>query len=228
MKNTLKIIVNLVRISLRLDSQSYIINKYKDLAMKIDIRENLDGFSNHKEMKNVLDTLKMKVFDNVQKYTIANDLILDVGCGSGRYLEMFENRKLIGLDSNNEILERVTKKYVPNAELYCVDLNDLNQMEKFTNSYVNKVNFIIVTSLLYHIPRSKIKNFFENLTLILKKDGIIFLHCPIANKFSERYGEINYIRYSTRELIKIINNNNLTIISEEIFQEHDVCFVLQK
>jgi SAM-dependent methyltransferase len=226
MKKIVKLLVQLLKIFFKLDSQKLIIDRFVNTANATETREIIDGYAKYNEMSEILNGLKNKVFQVSEQYTQDGDLIVDFGCGSGRYLEMFEKRSLVGVDSNNIVLERITTNKIPDAKLYCIDLTNKKQMDNFVQEYRNSIDFLYTTIVLQHIPRSKIKKLFRNIELLLKKQGVITLAFPTSLDFYERYGESYYIRYSDVEIRKILLKNNFIIRSLEVTNNGQDAFIV--
>jgi SAM-dependent methyltransferase len=180
------------------------------------VREVIDGYSNHKKMEKILDNLKNKIYETAQSFIIKDSIVMDYGCGSGRYLEMFRNVQLVGVDSNNIVLEKITKNKIPSAKLLCLDLTNKEQTNNLIKQYQHNIDFLYSTIVLQHIPRSKIKQFFKGIASLVKKNGGIAFAFPTSLDFYERYGEAYYIRYSDVEIRKILLKNNFLIKKLEI------------
>jgi ubiquinone/menaquinone biosynthesis C-methylase UbiE len=93
--------------------------------------------------------------------------ILDLGCGSGDHSLYFKERGLdvTAIDLSEEMIKLCKEKGI---KALVKDIENLD----FQNKSFNGV--WAVTSLL-HIPKSKIKNVIEKLSLILKDGGILYV-----------------------------------------------------
>ncbi|MFA5197665.1 MAG: class I SAM-dependent methyltransferase [Patescibacteria group bacterium] len=77
----------------------------------------------------------------------AEDKILDVGCGNGRLLEAFKNRKInyLGIDSSKPLIEHAQKLY-PENNFRVGDILDLGKIPEINFDYVFSV------AVLHHLP----------------------------------------------------------------------------
>lgn len=107
------------------------------------------------------------LFDN---YLIPKERVLDLGCGNGRFFEIFKEKNVdyVGIDGSEKLIEIAQKRY---SEAKFQIGNALNL--PFPNNYFDKVYSIAV---LHHIPSKKLRNqFLKEAKRVLKKSGLLIL-----------------------------------------------------
>ncbi|MFH1522808.1 MAG: class I SAM-dependent methyltransferase [Patescibacteria group bacterium] len=78
--------------------------------------------------------------------------ILDVGCGNGRLLKAFKNKKIyyLGVDNSEEIIKIAKAKY-PKNKFVSGDISDLGQIPEIN------FNYVFAVAVLHHIPGKKLR-----------------------------------------------------------------------
>jgi len=115
-----------------------------------------------------------KVWDEMRflfdDYLVEGERILDLGCGNGRFYEMFKNKKIdyIGIDNSKELIE-IAKKKFPNANFQVNNALNLS----FPSDYFDKVYAVAV---LHHIPSREFRlQFLKEAKRVLKQEGLLIL-----------------------------------------------------
>src|SRR4030043_722081 len=106
----------------------------------------------------------------LDKYSVAGEKILDLGCGNGRYFEYFKNKNLnyFGTDISEKLIEIAKKKY-PGVNFQAADGLSL----PFSDNFFDKLLSIAV---LHHIPSKELRiHFLKEAKRILKPGGILIL-----------------------------------------------------
>jgi len=113
--------------------------------------------------------------DKVKEYLnniSSNKVILDAGCGTGKYLNILENNSklYIGIDLSNEQLKKAKLKSLKESSKFiCSNLSTIPLKD-------NEIDLIVSSWVLGTITnideRNKVLNEFKR---VLKKDGIIIL-----------------------------------------------------
>lgn len=152
------------------------------------------GYSNRPEINEVIEKSKSDLQQIVSKFCTNGSKILDIGCGPGLYLKLFNNQHyvLTATDINLAMLDEA-RKNVPNAMLV---------HGNFMNLIFNKqFNFIYCIGVLIYIPRQSIENFFKKIYDMLESDGVLYLNYPHAiSWFDTVYNDLTYIQYSPMEI----------------------------
>jgi ubiquinone/menaquinone biosynthesis C-methylase UbiE len=112
--------------------------------------------------------------------SVEGKTLLDVGCGFGRYLEIFSKQnpgKLVGCDISNTQIELCKKNIkINDLKLYTLDFSDINIPEILGFEEYDIVYSVFV--ILYIDSLNKVQKFIENAFKCLKKGGE-FLICTL-------------------------------------------------
>lgn len=132
-----------------------------------------------------------------------NTLILDVGCGFGRDLKVFEDLGLacIGLDFSKEMLKRSVVKNVVNA--------DATNMPFKANMFGG----VWCCSTAKHLASSDLSKCFEEAKRVLKPNGLFWIGLDEGTgEKTERKGdmEVTFSRYSNFE--ETLKDHNFKIV----------------
>ena len=201
--------INRLLIATRLDG--WVLSKigmYKRMKpdSKLDAQE-MAGFSHRPDVQEAIDKAHHDLLAAVAKYAKPGDSILDIGCGAGAYLMHFEkNYKAVGIDLNKDMI-LAGPKFVPGAVFIYDDF--------LTRDFKEQYHFIYSVSVLEFIPPSKLEDFFKKVALLLKENGVFFLHYPHAiSEAALHYPDLYYIEYSP-ELVESNASKCLTVITHQ-------------
>jgi len=127
--------------------------------------------------------------------------ILDIGCGSGFFLEIIPFRNKFGIDKvgHNHQDENIT--------IFCKDIIDIEEMHFYDNFF----DAITALAVVEHIYPDQAIMILKEAKRILKKDGILVLTTPA------RWTDI---------LLKFLSKIN--IVSKEEIDEHKDLFTRNK
>lgn len=99
------------------------------------------------------------------------DSVLDVGCGNGRLLKVFEKKKIkyLGIDQSQELIKKAKEKY-PKHEFAYGDILNLGGLADHDFDYV------ACLAVLHHIPGENLRiQALGQLKNKIKKDGKIII-----------------------------------------------------
>ena len=140
------------------------------------------------------------------------NILLDVGCGRGEYLELFENKGLhtTGIDC---------EKVIDNCKI--IEVNVENEKIPCDNNYFD---YIFSKSLIEHLYNPD--NFMKECYRVLKPGGKLLVMTPYWEKqmkvFYEYYNYVHtYTRNGIRDLLKIYEFKD---IKSEIFYQYPACW----
>lgn len=214
--------VNTGRILLKKDlskASDYWIERGKHTEL-CDIQ--IDGFiSGRSDVEKALQYIENDLLTKFS--TLVNSaMVLDYGCGTGRYLELFKNKgfMLYGIDYSNTVLENFTRKKLPQAFLIS---DDFSQNSHYPRNNQEKFDAVFSITVLQYVPWSRLEFFLKNLCLILKPGGFLYLAFPHPQSVLEIVSDLRYIRHFPCRVEEILSRNNLTIIqSHSIIHEKKV------
>ena len=104
------------------------------------------------------------------KYVFPGQKILDLGCGNGRFFEIFKNKSVeyIGVDFSENLIA-IAKERFPQAKFIVADALSLPFPDEF-------FDVVFSIAVLHHIPSQSLRALFlSEIKRVLKKDGILIL-----------------------------------------------------
>lgn len=115
----------------------------------------------------------------IDNYVIAGERILDLGCGNGRLLEFFKDKRVdyVGTDFSEKLIKIAQKRYLPQSRtflplairFYLADALNL----PFPPVYFDKI-YTIAT--LHQIPSQELRlEFLKEVKRVLRQDGLFIL-----------------------------------------------------
>lgn len=125
--------------------------------------------------------------------------MLDIGCGSKPYKDLFAKAKeYIGIEYDSEENRRISQ-----ADIYYDGTHF-----PFTN---NSFDSAIATEVLEHVFNPDV--FLTETARVLKPDGYLFLSCPFA--WDEHSQPYDYARYSSFGLVHLLEKHKFKIIKQD-------------
>ena len=104
------------------------------------------------------------------KFLTIQEKVLDLGCGNGRYVPFFNEKKVdyLGVDNSEELIKIAQKKFPENV----FEKQDAFNLS-FPDNYFDKIYSIAV---LHHIPSKELRiQFLKKVKRVLKPNGLIVL-----------------------------------------------------
>lgn len=148
------------------------------------------------------------------KFNIESTRILELGCGSGFYVDIWHNldaADLVGIDITNESVKHLSAKY-SKYSFYEADItsstliNDLPFLR-------GKFDLITAFDVLFHVvDDDKLEQAIKNIRLLCSEDGYIF----ITDVFLHQRPYNEYFHYKSRLLkdyIQILGRNGIEIVN---------------
>ena len=131
---------------------------------KTDYNQIAEEFSNTR--RHIWDEIKFLF----EEYIRPNDIVLDLGCGNGRYLPLIKEKagKYFGVDNSGELIGLAKNRY-PGENFQTADALEL----PFEDNFFDKIYCLAV---LHHIPSEELRlKFFQEAKRVLKPGGILIL-----------------------------------------------------
>lgn len=148
--------------------------------------------------------------------------ILDVGCGTGRYLkslrDSFNEAQLYGVDASYATIMNYTKKLegIKSAQW------DL----KCGRSPFGEVafDFVISITVLQYITVFRIGRFIRTIYGLMKPSGVFFLHFPQSDSssFFGLISNLNYTRYPPSFVCAVLKRSGFEVIKEGYIDSSNV------
>lgn len=182
---------------------------YKDITLE-SYEKNSEEFA--EKFKRLTDTERRYEFSRFLEL-INGTKILDLGSGSGDNALYFVKKgyDVDCLDISENLLEFCKKKGLPTIK---ADIENLN-LEK------SKYDGIWSVASLLHIPKTKIRNVLNDISEILKEEGV--LHICLKKGEGERYVEDNtnnskryFVFWKSEEFLKYVPENLKLIEKDEV------------
>ncbi len=132
----------------------------------------------------------------INKAVKNNDSVLDIGCGNGRLLETFGNKKIdyIGVDSSEKLIN-IAKSRFPNFKFIIGNILELGKIPDINFDYV----FCI--ALLHHLPGQNLRiTALKQLKNKVTSEGKIIL--TVWNLWSQKKFRKLILKFALLKLIK--------------------------
>jgi len=130
------------------------------------------------------------------------DTIIDLGCGTGEFLDYCRKRKheALGIDSN----EAFAKRCQENG--FNVHLDSIYELRSVKNQHFR---YAVCDNVLEHLEFTELRQFFDRIETLLSPGGILFCIVPGRRGFKCDPTHKTYISYEL--LSNLIKNRNLKI-----------------
>ena len=156
-----------------------------------------------------------------KSYLKPTDIILDLGCGTGRDLQIASRKvkKAIGVDIDKKQIRNVTgevlRKKLSNIKFL---ITDVNKKLPFKDNSFDKV---VVSDVLEHLDNRNLA--IDEVVRVLKNRGLLFLVTDNPNtswkKHQKRHGLFYYAdpdhkyEYPKEEILRILKSKKFSILS---------------
>ena len=147
---------------------------------------------------------------------------LDIGCGSGTFVSILNNKFSAGIDISKKQINYAIRKY-GSANKHFKEYKDRIPFKK------NSFDSISIIEVIEHLTDEEIASLFNEIHNVLKKDGKIYITTPnylslwpilefFLNKVSRVSYEHQHInKFNFLNINKIIDNKKYNIISNNSF-----------
>lgn len=124
------------------------------------------------------------------------DSLLDIGCGTGRHLQLMQPRFLVsGLDINAELLAIARGRLGDGARLHISDMIDFSLNERFD------VITCLFGSITFVVTRERLQRAIEAMARHLSADGVLFIEPWLApGQYWPRNVKLNISETPTRKV----------------------------
>jgi ubiquinone/menaquinone biosynthesis C-methylase UbiE len=165
-----------------------------------------------------------------------NAQILDLGCGSGSILKIFEDKlpsaSLTGIDFAVELLKLAEKK---------LKRTNLKQMDLMSYDFNGRFDLIIATFSLIHLTDEELNEIATKIKTILNPDGYLYLSFilgdeeKIVSEVLEPSKQVYFNYHSESEILSLFSSKEFKTIEsvidevkDEYETEQDLYLILQK
>ena len=150
-------------------------------------------------------------YDVAAKYIKKEDLVLDVGCGSGDFAKHLSRDDIYMLDGNIETINKLKESY---KNIFHSDVTALPFEDNF-------FNVIHTSHLIEHLNPENLFQFFLECSRCLKKGGYLVISAPMLwNNF---YNDLTHIKpYNPKVIVKYLVRKNKINRSRKIIDSFDM------
>ena len=161
-------------------------------------------------------------FDYIKKKINKKNIHLDVGCGSGTFISLLNNKESYGIDISSKQIKYATKKHGRKNKRFFPFAKKIPFKKNFFDS-------ISLIELIEHLSDREIYILFKEIFRILKPDGAIYITTPnylsfwpllelILNQISKVSYEHQHInKFNLFNIIKITKRLRLRIVEKKTF-----------
>lgn len=158
-------------------------------------------------------TPERKYLDVMTSMLKKGDIILDIGCGTGRPIAEYflkQGFQVFGVDGAINMIE-IAKKNFPKARWQVADMRTLNLSEKFQAA--------IAWDSFFHLDHDEQKKMFPIFAKHLMKNAVlIFTSGP---EHGEAYGKVNedvvyHASFSTDEYHQMLKENGFSVLDHQV------------
>ncbi len=164
-----------------------------------------------------------------------NDIVLDIGCGIGRWAEEMPSKvtKYVGIDDSNDFIKIAKKKYIKkkNISFICIEGSKISNPKVKLNS---PYTVILIMGLFPYIKDKEGYNILKKILKINSTNCKIIIREPIAidkefvlnNVWSNDMETFYSAKYRTYKWFKnmfnltLLNNGYKIIVDEPLYPNH--------
>lgn len=129
--------------------------------------------------------------------------ILDIGCGSGRYMQemsvSWPNATLAGADISENIVNTYAKPRLPHAKFYIIDIE---KERDFIHIPTKSFDLITMIGIVQVISRKSLPKIFERVFTLLDQGGTFYLQFNTESESCK--SAVGYARYSPEYMKQIL------------------------
>lgn len=127
----------------------------------------------YKYLRDIENLNRFQIIKNMLK-PYNNQLILDLGCGDGRFCYEIKNEKIkiIGVDYSERAI-KFARIFNPEISFFIQDTDHLDLPQKF--------DYVLLIEILEHIVPERIPQALQNISKVLKKNGKLIITVPSTN-----------------------------------------------
>ena len=158
--------------------------------------------------------INTKYLERLNSLLKPNSLLLDLGCGSGKPVDIFfidKGHRVIGIDISEKQIE-LAKKNIPRAEYKVKDISKLKDGE-------HSVDAVVSLYTIIHLPRETHSELFKKFNSFLPQGGLILVTMGFSEweGIDDFYGVKMYFSHYGHETNRdIIEKTGFEIILDEI------------
>ena len=135
---------------------------------------------------------------------VQNGILLDVGCGNGRYLDGMKKLgwQVKGVEFNESAINvcKLSNLDVHHGDIFSANFKD------------NTFDIINVSHVVEHVPHSK--EFFAELSRVLNKNGTLIIKTPNSNALGRALFNTNWYANDVPRHLYLFSEKNLSLLAQ--------------
>lgn len=183
---------------------------YKNLSYDNDTTVNaseVDGYRGEGEFERIV-----RLVDILVKHVPEPRAVLDIGCGTGRYLKrmhtIWPNAYFEGIDISQAIVENFTRKQVPGIPIHVMDIE---ADEQYHIDNRESFDLVCLIGIIQILSQRKTKRILEKVHTLCKDNGHIYIQFNLET--AEKKTSVGYKRYSIPELTILLEMHGFQVIA---------------
>lgn len=166
----------------------------------------VDGYKGEGEFQRIV-----QLVDNLARIVPNPPSVLDIGCGTGRYLkqmkEVWPRSSLEGIDISAQIVEKFTRKQVPGIPIHILDI----ETDKlFYRRHKEKFHLITMIGIVQIISLRKIDSILDKVSQMCEEGGYLYVQFNVETP--DKKSSVGYKRYSIPELSNLLKTHNVHMV----------------
>jgi SAM-dependent methyltransferase len=170
----------------------------------------VDGYSS---LSRRYEEILLHVVRDAMIGTVKRGLVVDFGCGTGRYLEGFHRKGFtcVGVDTSDGSLARARAK-CPGADLVSVDLS---RESEFVRRYEGRADLVYSVSVIQYLPPWHVQRILRNLVRLLDPGGYLHLLFPTPANAVDVWKDYGYVRYRVSRIAHLLDRLGAKVLVAE-------------
>lgn len=206
--------LNALGMILRIDTASEYYNRIAGQGLA---PAQVDGFFQRHRDPCVAEVFALHM-EKLDRLIQEHDRVLDVGCGTGKYLSEISKAhavELYGVDVSRATIENYTKPNCPNVTLAVVDFARQNPFPSV------RFDLVYSISVLQHVPFFQVSRFFKNVAQALRPGGVFYLGFAPGDHWTDMFAGRHYHKYPPGFVQRRLRRSGLAISDSGVLESSD-------
>jgi SAM-dependent methyltransferase len=166
----------------------------------------VDGYKDEGENRKIVELV-----DNLAHAVPTPGAVLDIGCGTGRYLKqmaaVWPEAYFEGIDISGEIVEKFTRKLVPGVPIHVMDIET---DETFHIENRRKFDLVCMIGIVQVLSLKRMPGILDKVNALCKEGGYLYVQFNVET--DEKKSSVGYKRYSIEELESLLARHGFTMV----------------